>query len=169
VASLERMEYSMILKERVRLWVSRSAQVLATTTFAQSDLDEFMEDGKTPEYAARVGVDLFLSIIDEVASSGLDVDVLLTIPLPWANAVTMECPVLDDVLGEQWTSLEVPGFYLLRPDHWRLYDEVEEYRAPIPSSYRAKRPIAAYYRTFLNGGKRDGGAEYPRVIYLRTI
>lgn len=149
-------------------WVETSARRLNDASFVQSDLDEFVADGEVPADAIRFALNCFVQIIDELVRLELDADVLLTIPLPWSIGLVLDHPTIDELMQEPWDRLEVPGLYLIRPDHWRDFDDVEEYKMPIPSPVNTRRRVVAYYRTFLPSANRKADAEYPRVIYIRT-
>ena len=143
---------------------------LTTTGFAQIDLDDLFVE--SPPHAVRTGL-LCAEVALILARHEVPgIDGLLTIPLPGSSALTQDSPTLDDMLAHVWEygpGAPVPVVHLLEPHHWRVYEEVEEYRTHLPAGQSLQQGWAAYYRTWRRQPLTTSDSGYERAIYVRTI
>ena len=155
----------------VTAWLAAGTFVeLTTAGFARIDLDDlFVEPPPLAVRTGLLGAELAVILARHEVPG---IDGLLTIPLPGSEALTRDSPTVPDMLAHVWEygpGAPVPGVYLVEPHHWRVYEEVEEYRRHLSSGESLPPGWAAYYRTWRRQPASPSDSAYERAIYVRTI
>lgn len=147
----------------VNRWVDVSRAEIHEHGFAQIDLVDLL--GDSPRLGARVGLECLQRIVAVLRpSTGLDG--LLTLPLEPGTRWRMSSPPLDDLLATEWAygpGLPVPGLYIVASSHWRVPDQMEEYKRPLDGDLPEQ--FVAYYREWRVAGEN----ELNRCTYVRSL
>lgn len=162
---------SLNLYAAVTAWLAKSVPAeLNTAGFAQIDVDDLLAG--RPPLAAEIGLLCLELAVILARQENPAVDGILTIPLPASDSLERDSATVQDTLAQVWEygpGLEVPGLYLVEPQQWRRYEDVEEYRSHLAAESALPSGYAAYYRTWRTQEEATSGFEYNRTIYVRTI
>jgi hypothetical protein len=158
-----------VVRMEFEAWVRAVAPGLAASHPAQIDIDELLDPPPANAiWTALGGIQLMR---DALQALELRADVMLVVPLPVSVELMRDHPGFDDLVADEWSygpGREVPGFYLLPPSVWRVYEPSEDYRRAIETDLLPPG-FAAYYRTWRTLDDEVRGWEYARAVYVRTI
>ena len=143
---------------------------LTTAGMAQIDLDDlFVEPPPLAVRTGLLGAELAVILARHEVPG---IDGLLTIPLPGSETLTEDSPTVEDMLAHVWEygpGVRAPRLSLVDPHHWRVYEEVEDYRRHLQAGESLPPGWAAYYRTWRRQPVTTSHPEYQRAICVRTI
>jgi hypothetical protein len=151
----------------VAAWVRSAQPEILHDGFAQIDIDSLLDD--PPALAVAAALRYLTAAVAAVRATMHDVWGLVVVPLPNSEHVETDCPPLHELLAEPWAygpGLSVPGLYLMSDPAILGWENVEEYRRPLPTDGCLPAGFAAYYRCWQ---PEIAYQEYERAVYIRTI
>ena len=153
------------MSDAVARWVQSALVELNESLFDSVPIDRLHP---TTPPATRVDVAI-ASLLEAIADLGVrirDVTPVLAIPLPPRTGFSRVVPTYKSAMKESAAHIEPPSLYLCRRELKLTWEEVEEFRAPLPQSVVVDTAVHCYYRLYRDQEAREAGWEYYRCVYF---